>query len=24
MAKKLEGHWDGIAERSLEEEGVKA
>ena len=24
MAKKLEGHWDQIAERSLEEEGVKA
>lgn len=24
MAKKLEGHWDKIAERSLEEEGVKA
>jgi len=24
MAKKLEGYWDRIAERSLEEEGVKA
>ena len=24
MAKKLEGEWDTIAERSLEEEGVKA